>query len=179
MKPYFMIVGPSGSGKTTLCRQLCKDLGLHQTPSCTTRDKRPSDDNTDEPIRFCSTKGFLSMTFAEWVEYNGNYYGTEVSDIAATDIKVITPDGCSKLRSYLEGLGRPCYVIGLWCPEVVCIGRMVSRGDTFTYANNRAVADSEKFSSEGVGTHMFIPNFSMEEHYAEVRYFVEERLHAK
>jgi guanylate kinase len=80
-----VISGPSGVGKGTLCKALLLTLPhLALTVSTTSRSKRESEvDGKD--YHFVSRRTFIELidenAFLEWAEYNGNLYGTRLSEV--------------------------------------------------------------------------------------------------
>ena len=75
-----VISGPSGSGKTTVVNELCKlEPQLQRSISATTRKPRRGEKN-EVHYYFLSEKEFKKKIengeFAEWAQYNSNYYGT-------------------------------------------------------------------------------------------------------
>ncbi len=82
-----VLSSPSGAGKTTLSRQLLdNDAHIQLSVSCTTRQKRPGEqDGLD--YRFVDTATFRGMIerreFLEYAEVFGNYYGTPQAPVEA------------------------------------------------------------------------------------------------
>ena len=79
-----VVSGPSGSGKTTICKELAKDPRIRFSVSATTRAIRKGEvDGRD--YWFLSKDEFArrvaSGAFLEHVSYNGNRYGTLVSEV--------------------------------------------------------------------------------------------------
>jgi len=80
-----VLSGPSGAGKDTVIKILrSRHAMLHYTVTVTTR--KPREGEIDwENYHFVSREEFEDMLshdeFLEWVEYNGNYYGTPKSQI--------------------------------------------------------------------------------------------------
>lgn len=75
-----IISGPSGSGKTTVVNELCKlEPQLQRSISVTTREPREGEKDGIQ-YYFLSESEFKKKVekgeFAEWAEYNSNYYGT-------------------------------------------------------------------------------------------------------
>jgi guanylate kinase len=81
------MVGPSGCGKTTLIEEMLRVFPgrLAVIKSVTTRPKRSADD--DLHYRFVSAAEFAAMkdggTLIQGVEYAGNRYGNDRSDLDA------------------------------------------------------------------------------------------------
>ncbi len=109
-----ILSGPSGVGKGTVCKQLLADLdNLSFSVSATSRTPR-GEDKEGVTYFFKTRKEFEQMiadgAFLEWMEYNGNYYGTpitaiqekldnginvilEIDVVGALRIKKLYPDG--------------------------------------------------------------------------------------
>ncbi len=80
-----VLSGPSGSGKDTVIKILrSRHAKLHYTVTVTTRERREGE-NDWENYHFVSHEEFREMEknneFLEWVEYNGNLYGTPKTQI--------------------------------------------------------------------------------------------------
>lgn len=82
-----VVSGPSGTGKTTVCKALLNRMPeLHFSISCTTRSKRPGEEDGVD-YHFLTKKEFQERiranAFLEYAEVHGNFYGTlraEVED---------------------------------------------------------------------------------------------------
>jgi guanylate kinase len=91
-----VISGPSGAGKGTVIALVLKALPAVTTAvSATTREPRPGE-REGEHYHFLSRAAFADAVrrdeFLEWVEYNGNLYGTlraEVQGKLETGLDVI------------------------------------------------------------------------------------------
>lgn len=75
-----VISGPSGSGKTTVANELCRlEPQLQRSISVTTRKPRKNE-KSGVQYYFVSEAEFKKKIendeFAEWAQYNSNYYGT-------------------------------------------------------------------------------------------------------
>ena len=79
--------GPSGSGKSTLAAHVLSKnkANFDLSVSTTTRAKRPSE-VPGVSYHFTSHEQFLSKAnnnkFLEYMQYNGNYYGTSISELS-------------------------------------------------------------------------------------------------
>lgn len=81
----FSLCGPGGAGKSTLCRKLIETTpGLQLSISTTTRKPRPGEIDGVH-YNFVSVEQFEDMlakgVFLEYARFNGNYYGTEKSEL--------------------------------------------------------------------------------------------------
>lgn len=74
-----ILSGPSGSGKDTVLDELAKIVPIQRSISMTTREKRDNEANNIDYIfvdRDYFEKAIKNDDVLEFVEYNGNYYGT-------------------------------------------------------------------------------------------------------
>ncbi|AFN82448.1 guanylate kinase [Encephalitozoon romaleae SJ-2008] len=81
---HLVFTGPSGSGKSTIISHILSKFPFKFSVSHTTRAPRKGEVNGKD-YHFVSTKEFEEMVrnqeFLEYVQYNGNYYGTGVSQL--------------------------------------------------------------------------------------------------
>lgn len=80
-----VISGPSGVGKGTLCKELLLAIPqLALTVSTTSRSKRETEIDGQD-YYFVTRREFIELidqeAFLEWAEYNGNLYGTRLSEV--------------------------------------------------------------------------------------------------
>ena len=113
-----VLSGPSGSGKTTICKELAKDPRVRFSVSATTRAMRPGEQDGRE-YWFLSETEFehrvQAGAFLEHVRYNGNRYGTLLSELrkgesrGETVLLEIEVQGTRALRERLQrrGTERP------------------------------------------------------------------------
>jgi guanylate kinase len=102
-----VLSGPSGSGKTTICKELAKDPRVRFSVSATTRAIRPGERDGRE-YWFLTEAEFEGRVqagaFLEHVRYNGNRYGTLLSELTSgesrgeTVLLEIEVQGTQKLR---------------------------------------------------------------------------------
>jgi guanylate kinase len=79
-----IVSGPSGVGKTTVSRAVANRMGLRESVSATTRQKRPGEtDGVD--YYFISREEFEKRVaagrFVEWAEVFGQLYGTPLEEV--------------------------------------------------------------------------------------------------
>jgi len=87
-----LISGPSGSGKDSIVNLLPKEFQRIKT--CTTRRRRPSEYKNDPYIRLTINefkKGIKKDEFLETNFYDGNYYGSKISEIKKIADKKVIP----------------------------------------------------------------------------------------
>ena len=78
-KRIVLLFGPSGSGKSVLSKKLF-DLGYVELISSTTREPRAGEINGKD-YYFLTAEEFEKTKMIEKTQYNGNWYGTEISEI--------------------------------------------------------------------------------------------------
>jgi len=107
-KCIFLIVGPAGSGKTSiLSRVLEKDRSFRRMISLTTREPRPGEIDGEDYL-FIGRSEFDSMrdsgALVEWSEYDGEMYGTPISDIMedVDSVKIVTENGAKNISSWMR-----------------------------------------------------------------------------
>lgn len=85
-KEHYLIIisGPSGAGKSTLTHRLIQDPAYQLSVSCTTRKIRPGEQNGKDYYfltRDVFEQKILENQFLEYAQYDGNYYGTLLSEL--------------------------------------------------------------------------------------------------
>ena len=143
-----IIVGPSASGKTQVTSILIEKYGLRKMVTYTTRAKRIGEiDKID--YNFITTEDFQSKIqnnfFLEYVNYNGNFYGTAFSDIAKDKVVILEPNG---LKTYLSKVRDDVKVVYFDAPEEVLKNRMLSRGDKIEDVEKRLLLDKKVFNDD-------------------------------
>ena len=87
-----ILVGASASGKTEICKALCYKYGFKKFVTTTTREQRSNEINGVDYF-FISKDEFLNKIsqdrFIEYVQYNGNYYGTEKNQIDDKTVLIV------------------------------------------------------------------------------------------
>lgn len=143
-----ILVGPSASGKTQIVKILIEKFGLNKMVTYTSRAKRPGEiDGVD--YFFLSKEEFEKRInegfFIEHVVYNGNYYGTSVSQVSSDKVVILEPTG---LKHYLSKIRDDVKVVFLRCSKEIVRIRMQKRGDNFDVVERRLRLDSEVFNKE-------------------------------
>lgn len=147
MNKRIILVGPTASGKTYL-RKRFEERGFECDISYTTRSPRPEYNEKDGiHYHFISKEEFMVMIansqFYEWVEYNGNYYGTGQSEWDNLPLFIMETDGIAHIKPE----DRPsCFVIYLDTPEHERIKRMrLERKWDYPEIQKRIATDKAKF----------------------------------
>lgn len=98
-----VITGPRGIGKTSVCRELVKHFGFGVLKSITTRPVTQGDDG-EEYTHVAESRDFFKVPLAEFIEYNGHFYGTPMDEVLKTDIltlnfcKIIEESGVKAIK---------------------------------------------------------------------------------
>ena len=143
-----ILIGPSASGKTEVAKKLCQNYGYKKFVTTTTRQIRVHEiDKVD--YNFISKKDFLNKInndeFIEYVQYNGNFYGTEKRLISNNTVLIIEPTGLK----YFINLNDPSIIsFFLDSSSEIRKERMISRGDKKEDIIKRLSNDDEIFSNE-------------------------------
>lgn len=143
-----ILVGPSASGKTEAAKLLISKYNMKKLVTYTSRNMRPNEVQGVD-YHFISVEDFEKKIkedfFIEYVNYNGNYYGTSKEGLDSDKVVILEPTG---LKHYLEAakdLVKICY---LRCPKEIRYQRMVVRGDSEEVINKRIDSDDIVFSKE-------------------------------
>ena len=145
MNKRIILVGPSAGGKNYI-REKFREKGYEIDVSYTTRSPREGEENGRDYI-FITNKGFDMMVeangFYEWVEYNGNCYGTGAYEFKNCDVFIMETDGISKLKPEDREKSLIIYVN---TPLNIRIERMKERRWTMEKIMERIQVDYNKFS---------------------------------
>ena len=144
MNKRIILVGPSAAGKNFI-REKFVEKGFKADCSYTSRESRPGEiDGVD--YKFIGTPRFMEMIagnkFYEWVEYNGNFYGTGLDEWNNCDIFIMESDGIGHLKPE----DRKCsVVIYINTPFDTRLKRMRQRGWSNDKITERSQVDIDKF----------------------------------
>lgn len=143
-----VLVGPSACGKTQIVQQLIKQYGMEKLVTYTSRSKRVNEIEGKD-YHFISKDEFLQKIddnfFIEYVNYNGNYYGTPRSELSFNKVVILEPNG---LKHYLEKARDLITIVYLKCSQEVLRIRMLNRHDSKEDVVRRLNEDSIRFTSE-------------------------------
>ena len=136
MRKVILIVGASGSGKSTLEKGLVtfNPNQYYKAVSCTTREPRAGESNGKEYF-FVTKEDFLSKTdLMEQVEFAGNHYGLEASQIHSEKdtVVVVEPNGARGILEYIKKnqLEVEPMLIYMDIPKNIRKTNMLKRGDS-------------------------------------------------
>jgi guanylate kinase len=146
MNQRIILVGPTASGKTFL-RKRFEDRGFKCDVSYTSRPPREGEIN-DVHYHFIGKRQFEILRdggfFYEWVEYNGNYYGTGLKEWNELPLFIMETDGIKHIKPEDRS---SCFVIYLDVPRIVRQERMMrERGWDKETVAKRTETDFVKFS---------------------------------
>ena len=143
-----ILVGPSASGKTQIVKILREKYGLNKMVTYTSRTMRPGEKEgidyfflTKEEFEKRINEGF----FIEYVVYNGNYYGTALSQVSSDKVVILEPTG---LKHYINKISDEVKVAFLRCSTEIVRIRMKERGDDPEVIKKRLLLDGEVFNKD-------------------------------
>ena len=142
----YLVMGKSGAGKDTVVNELCRKYGMVRLNSYTTRPCRgPGDlhefvDSYSEWVHNNPNDPAVAYTF-----FAGNHYWASQSQVDASDLSVIDPDGVEYFRHHYNGC-KAIRAIYIDVPWYIRLRRMRQRGDTWTAAIRRLLHDHRKFA---------------------------------
>lgn len=143
-----ILVGPSASGKTEATKILIEKYNLKKLVTYTTRNMRVHEVNGKD-YHFISKEEFMDKIknnfFIEYVEYNGNFYGTSKADLSSDKVVILEPAG---VRAYVEkakDLIKICY---LRTSIEYRLRRMIERLDEPIEIEKRIKSDDLIFNKE-------------------------------
>lgn len=145
-----ILVGASASGKTEVCKAMCYTYNFKKFVTTTTREKRINEiDGVD--YFFVTKEEFEKKIqenkFIEYVEYNGNFYGTEKNQIDDNVILIVEPNGLKEFRKIKN---HKIVSFLLISNKNVRKERMIFRGDDLKDIEERLKIDDINFSNKNV-----------------------------
>lgn len=143
-----VLVGPSACGKTRIVQQLIKQYGMEKLVTYTSRSKRVNEVEGKD-YHFITKDEFIKKIdenfFIEYVNYNGNYYGTPRSELSENKVVILEPNG---LKHYLEKARDLITIVYLKCSKEVLRIRMLNRHDAKEDVERRLKEDCMRFTPE-------------------------------
>ena len=143
-----ILVGPSASGKTEAVKLLISKYNMKKLVTYTSRNMRPNEVQGVD-YHFISVEDFEKKIkedfFIEYVNYNGNYYGTSKEGLDSDKVVILEPTGLKHYLEVAKDLVKICY---LRCPKEIRYQRMVVRGDSEEVINKRIDSDDVVFTKE-------------------------------
>ena len=143
-----ILVGPSASGKTEAAKLLISKYNMKKLVTYTSRNMRLNEVQGVD-YHFISVEDFEKKIkedfFIEYVNYNGNYYGTSKEGLDSDKVVILEPTGLKHYLEVAKDLVKICY---LRCPKEIRYQRMVVRGDSEEAINKRIDSDDIVFSKE-------------------------------
>lgn len=143
-----ILVGPSASGKTEAAKLLISKYNMKKLVTYTSRNMRPNEVQGVD-YHFISVEDFEKKIkddfFIEYVNYNGNYYGTSKEGLDSDKVVILEPTGLKHYLEVAKDLVKICY---LRCPKEIRYQRMIVRGDSEEVINKRIDSDDIVFSKE-------------------------------
>jgi guanylate kinase len=147
MNKRIILVGPTASGKTFL-RKRFEERGFNCDVSYTSRSPRYElGELNGVHYHFLERDQFVDLVrkdfFYEWVEYNGNYYGTGLKEWNTLPLFIMETDGIKHIKPEDR---KSCFIIYLHPPMFIRYERMEKerRWDKKTILE-RIKTDDEKF----------------------------------
>lgn len=145
MNRRIILVGPTCSGKTYLRNRFAM-RGFRCDISYTSREMRPGEVDGVH-YHFIHKKAFERKIkdgeFYEWVEYNGNYYGTGMKEWNELPLFIMETDGINHIK---EEDRKHCFVIYIDTPEYERVKRMrKERRWSWEEVEKRLETDNRKF----------------------------------
>lgn len=143
-----ILIGPSASGKTEAVKILIKKYNMNKLVTYTSRNPRINEiDGVD--YHFLTKDEFLKRIdegfFIEYVQYNGNFYGTSYQDLSSDKVVILEPSGVLTYLKKAKDLVKVCY---LRTPISARLERMQFRGDDMEVIKQRIESDDLIFNEE-------------------------------
>ena len=177
-----ILLGASASGKTEVAKELVKNYNFKKVVTYTTRDLRVGEvDGRD--YHFISAESFKNkideVFFFEYVNYNGNFYGTAKSDLTIDSVVILEPNG---FKAYRESTLPNIVSFYLESDEEHRINWMRKRGDSEEKISSRIINDRISFNESNIKGINYVLNsndLSIEELTKEVNDIYKKRIEMK
>ena len=140
-----VLIGASASGKTSIAKELISKYGFLKLVTTTTRPMRVGEVNGVD-YHFLDVKTFKEKEknneFIETINYNDNYYGTDVKDVSDDKVVILDILGANKFYEKLKSKAMFFYIEA--SPKII-IKRMIERGDSEVDIKKRLELDKTYF----------------------------------
>ena len=141
-----ILIGPSASGKTEIAKALIEKFNFKKFVTTTTRLPRINEVNNVD-YHFISLDEFKKKieenAFIEYVNYNGNYYGTTYEEISDVKVLILEPNGLKKFKSLKNQKIVSFYIDA---SKATRKERMIERKDDLKEINERIANDDSYFT---------------------------------
>lgn len=141
-----ILIGPSASGKTEIAKALIAKFNFKKFVTTTTRLPRINEVNNVD-YHFISLDEFKKKieenAFIEYVNYNGNYYGTTYEEISDFKVLILEPNGLKKFKSLKNQKIVSFYIDA---SKATRKERMIERKDDIKEINERIAKDDSYFA---------------------------------
>ena len=145
-----ILLGASASGKTEVAKELVKNYNFKKVVTYTTRPKREGEVEGKD-YNFISLDSFKTKMddgfFFEYVNYNGNFYGTAKSDLTDDSVVILEPNG---FKAYRDSSLPRIVSFYLESDEEHRIKWMRQRGDSEEKISERIINDRISFRQENI-----------------------------
>ena len=145
-----ILLGASASGKTEVAKELVKNYKYKKVVTYTTRPKREGEVEGRD-YNFISLDTFKTRMdegfFFEYVNYNGNFYGTAKSDLTLDSVVILEPTG---FKAYRDSNLEHVVSFYLASDDKHRIEWMRKRGDPEAKIEERIKNDKKAFSKENL-----------------------------
>lgn len=162
MNKLIVLTGKTASGKDTVVSKLLSKLpDFKKVVTTTSRAKRPGERNGIDYF-FLSREDFEQKIekglFFEYVEYGGNFYGTEKTQLRDTGGSLIWRIDPSRAGKVRELISQPLVVIYLTVPDEVVLARLKERGLSSEEIKERMADDKKMWEENKAGYGYVVEN---------------------
>lgn len=146
-KKVILVCGRTGSGKSSIINKVCKELGLKQVISYTTRPRRDNERAGSSGHYFIQPMEVAKYTddMAAWTEINGYEYFATKFELGSSDIYTIDPHGIMDLKNRCND-EFDFVTIYIRTPKALAMSRCKDRGDEAEFTK-RYEAENQQFTN--------------------------------
>lgn len=152
-RKLFIVFGRSGVGKSSIVREFeARNPGLMKLIVTTTTRPMRQGETDGVNYHFTTKENFERMIaedkLVEYVQYNGNYYGTtkDEFDYMRDNIIVLEPEGMSKIEE-LYGKTFIIYKIEIQASDAKVLERLLNRNSSIEEIARRFRDDKVRFNA--------------------------------